>query len=97
MLLMERNVQAELLGRRLTAARKLANLSRGQVGGMLDVVEETVGRWERAESPVGRLQRQAFARACDVPIWFIEEGFRPEHYLDDVRLLPDPPDPRHDS
>lgn len=79
MLLMERNAQAEALGRRLMAARKMAHLSRDEVARMLDVVEETVGRWERGESPCGRLQRQAFARVCDVPLWFIERGFRPDN------------------
>ena len=63
-------------GRRIAAARDYAGLSREQLATLLEVHPATVGRYERGEGPPPkRPVRQAIARCCGVPEWFIEDGF----------------------
>lgn len=63
-------------GSRIAAAREYARLSRDQLAAAIEVSATTIGRWERDENPPPRRpMRQAIARACDVPEWFLETGF----------------------
>ena len=64
-------------GRRIAAARDYAGLSRAQLAYRLDMSENTIGRYERDEYEPRLPVRQAIARACGVPDWFLESGFQP--------------------
>jgi ribosome-binding protein aMBF1 (putative translation factor) len=65
-------------GNRITAARDYAAISRAQLAELLEISENTIGRWERDEYEPNRALRQAIAKVCGVPDWFLESGFQPD-------------------
>lgn len=66
------------LAKRLRAARAYAESSRQQVGAAIGVSDQTIGRWERGDwktSAPNTALLEAFARATEVPEWFVIGGF----------------------
>ncbi len=63
------------LPHRLRAAREYAGLSQEALAEQLGVHVRTVKRSEGGARKVKRQERVAIAEICDVPIWFLEDGW----------------------
>lgn len=67
---------ASEIGRRVRAARAYAGFrNRATLAQRLELSKETVQRIEGGEREVKRSELLAIAEACEVPMWFLEEGW----------------------
>jgi transcriptional regulator with XRE-family HTH domain len=64
------------IGRRVRAARAYAGFrNRAALAERLELSKETVQRIEGGRREVKRSELLAIAEACEVPMWFLEEGW----------------------
>lgn len=63
-------------GRRIRAARAYAGFrNRAELAERLELSKETVQRIEVGQREIKRSELLAIAEACEVPMWFLEEGW----------------------
>lgn len=76
---MHRLLVAEEHSNRIKAARGYAGgISAKELAKRVGVSESTVKRWEGGDDNLSAPHRAAIAKACEVPEWFLEEGFPDE-------------------
>lgn len=64
------------IGRRIRAARAYGGFrNRAALAERLELSKETVQRIEGGRREVKRSELLAIAEACEVPMWFLEEGW----------------------
>lgn len=64
-------------GRRIRAARVYAGIdARPALAEILEMSEPTLQRIENGDRPVKRAELLAIAEACEVPMWFLENGWQ---------------------
>lgn len=61
--------------RRIRASRIYAGLSREELGEAIERSGDVIREIELGRRNVGRHEMPAIAKACDVPLWFIQHGF----------------------
>lgn len=84
---------------RLRAARAFAGLTQPELADKIELGQVTYALSEKGQRETPRRELLAIAEACEVPMWFLEHGWKgwmkgisPEELRQIADSLPPPPD-----